>query len=147
MKKGTIREALFQVELKKRKRVQKFLLDAGLTPGQGQARILRYLAEQGQVNQKELADGCGLDVTTMSRTLDKMEQAGYLIRTRNPSCRRSCQVELTPPGLDKAEEVGRGFDRLEELLGKGMTEQERKTLLELLEKVEHNLDICPDKNS
>lgn len=147
MKRGTIREAFFQIELKKRRKVQDFLLKSGLTPGQGQARILRYLAEQGQVNQKELAEGCGLDVTTMSRTLDKMEQAGYLIRARNPNCRRSCQVELTPEGREKAEEVGYGFDRLEEILGRDMTEMERRTLLELLEKVEQNLDKGNEKNS
>lgn len=147
MKRGTIREAFFQIELKKRRKVQNFLLKSGLTPGQGQARILRYLAEQGPANQKELADGSGLDVTTMSRTLDKMEQAGYLIRTRNPRCRRSCQVELTPGGREKAEEVGAGFDRLEEILVGGMTETEQKTLLDLLEKVEQNLNQDTEENS
>ena len=37
-----LREILFQIELLKRRKVQRFLLEIGLTPGQGQARILIF---------------------------------------------------------------------------------------------------------
>ena len=46
------RETLYQIELLKRRRVQSFLLDIGLTPGQGQARILMYLSGHSMVSQK-----------------------------------------------------------------------------------------------
>ena len=39
-----IRKTLFEIEQQKRARVQRFLLEIGLTPGQGQARILSSLA-------------------------------------------------------------------------------------------------------
>ena len=80
-----LREILFQIELIKRKRVQEFLLGIGLTPGQGQARILVFVDAHPAVTQKEIADACMLDVTTMSRTLDKLQKQGLIIRERDPA--------------------------------------------------------------
>ena len=62
-----LREILFEIELIKRKQVQEFLLGIGLTPGQGQARILVFVDTHPDVTQREIADACMLDVTTMSR--------------------------------------------------------------------------------
>ena len=86
-------DILYTIELKKRKIVQKFLVEIGLTPGQGQARILRYLSHHPHITQKEIADACMLDVTTMSRVLDKLEKLGLIIRERDPDCRRAYQIE------------------------------------------------------
>ena len=44
MEKEEIRKTLFQIEQARRKIVQNFLKEIGLTPGQGQARILQFLA-------------------------------------------------------------------------------------------------------
>ena len=78
-----IRKTLFEIEQQKRTRVQRFLLEIGLTPGQGQARILSSLAAAGNVTQRELADACLMDVTTMSRTLDRLEEKGLIRRERD----------------------------------------------------------------
>ena len=83
-----IRKTLFEIEQQKRARVQRFLLEIGLTPGQGQARILSSLAAVGNVTQRELADACLMDVTTMSRTLDRLEEKGLIRRERDPRSRR-----------------------------------------------------------
>lgn len=80
IQKQSLREILFQIELLKRRKVQRFLLDIGLTPGQGQARILAYLSSHSSVTQKEIADRCMLDVTTMSRVLNKLEEMGLISR-------------------------------------------------------------------
>ena len=53
------------------------------------------------MNQKELADACLMDVTTMSRTLDRMEKDGLLKRENNPASRRSWNVLLTDYGRQK----------------------------------------------
>lgn len=140
MEENTLRERLFQIELKRKKLVQEFLLNIGLTPGQGQARILKYLSAGHPVTQKELADACSLDVTTMSRNLDKMEQAGFLKRSMNPECRRSYLIELTESGYQKAEQVKVGFQKLENILGEGMEAGEKQMLNALLQKINENLD-------
>lgn len=137
--KQELREVLFQIELLKRKRVQEFLLRIGLTPGQGQARILVFLDSHSSVTQREIADACMLDVTTMSRTLDKLERKGLLLRERDPKCRRSYQISLTAEGRKKAEEVREGFAEMEDILCAGFQEEEVRKLTEQLKKVKANL--------
>lgn len=48
--------------------------------------------EAGTMNQRELADGCLMDVTTTSRTLDRMEKEDLVRRERNPQSRRSWNI-------------------------------------------------------
>lgn len=140
IQKQSLRKILFQIELLKRRKVQRFLLDIGLTPGQGQARILAYLSSHSSVTQKEIADSCMLDVTTMSRVLNKMEAMGLISRRRDPGCRRAYQIGLTEAGREKAEEVNRGFERLEEMLCRDLSEEEISSLTAGLEKVKESLE-------
>ena len=140
IQKQSLREILFQIELLKRRKVQRFLLDIGLTPGQGQARILVYLSSHSSVTQKEIADRCMLDVTTMSRVLNKLEEMGMISRQRDPGCRRAYQIGLTEAGRQKAEEVNRGFQRLEETLCRELTEEEIGSLTTGLKKVKESLE-------
>lgn len=141
--KQELREVLFQIELLKRKRVQEFLLRIGLTPGQGQARILVFLVSHPSVTQREIADACMLDVTTMSRTLDKLEKQGLILRKRDPGCRRSYQISLTAEGRKKAEEANTEFSELEEVLCAGFQEKEIKKLTGQLRKMRENLCSFP----
>ena len=140
IQKQSLREILFQIELLKRRKVQRFLLDIGLTPGQGQARILVYLSSHSSVTQKEIADRCMLDVTTMSRVLNKLEEMGQISRQREPGCRRAYQIGLTEAGQQKAEEVNRGFERLEEMLCRELSEEEIGSLTTGLKKVKESLE-------
>lgn len=135
-----LRLTLLRIELLKRRKVQDFLLSAGLTPGQGQARILSVLSDCAPMTQRELADACLLDVTTMSRTLDKMEKQGLLQRIRDSKNRRSYQISLTQTGLEKADQVNEAFSRLGKILRKNLDGQELACLVELLGRVEENLE-------
>ena len=135
-----LREILFQIELIKRKRVQEFLLGIGLTPGQGQARILVFVDAHPAVTQKEIADACMLDVTTMSRSLDRLEEEGLLRREKNPDCRRSYQVCLTPAGEKKAREVQAVLRQMDEIICEGISEQEHEEFLRILRKICGNME-------
>ena len=77
----------------------------GRTFGQGHARILDVLLARDHITQKELADRCHVDVTTMSRSLDRLEEAGFLECRRHPGHRRSFLVCLTPSGVEAAHKV------------------------------------------
>ena len=135
-----IRKTLFEIEQQKRTRVQRFLLEIGLTPGQGQARILSSLAAAGNVTQRELADACLMDVTTMSRTLDRLEEKGLIRRERDPQSRRAYRVGLTDAGRETAEKVDAGFAELEQILCGGMTDGELLALAGSLRKIRGNLN-------
>ena len=116
--------AFFDIEMLRRRLVRPFLIDLGLTVGQGQPRILRELRKHGTMNQKELAKLCFMDVTTMSRTLDRMEKDGLLKRENNPVSRRSWNVLLTDYGSQKADEVIRIFNRIDNVIYNGFSEEE-----------------------
>lgn len=89
-----IKNVFFDIEMLRRRLIRPFFIELGLTVGQGQPRILKELREHGIMNQKELADACLMDVTTMSRTLDRMEKDGLLKRENNPVSRRSWMCYL-----------------------------------------------------
>lgn len=136
-----LRKILFEIEQLKRNKVQKYLLEIGLTPGQGQARILMSLAGAEHVTQKELADACMLDVTTLSRTMDRLQQQGLIRRERDPGCRRAYRISLTDEGKEKAEQVHAGFRRLEQILCSGFEDNEIESLLRQLERIRENLSL------
>ena len=72
MERNSIRKILHRLDLERRQLMRPKFLALGLTVGEGQPRILDCLLDRGELTQRELADLCMFDVTTMSRTLDKM---------------------------------------------------------------------------
>ncbi|WP_158661574.1 MarR family winged helix-turn-helix transcriptional regulator [Blautia marasmi] len=138
MEKSKIREILHGMDIERRKIVRPKFQELGLTVGEGQAKILKCLLEQGSMTQRQLADKCMLDVTTMSRTLDKLQGAGYLLRTVNPSCRRSFLVCITEKGKEKAASVQKIFSDLDEQIWQGISEDEMEVLYHTLQKIMKN---------
>ena len=140
MKGSEIRTMLWQQEIARKKYIRPYLVKMGLTVGQGQPRILKNLLVYGPQTQRELADRCLLDVTTMSRTLDRMEAAGLLEREANPACPRSYLIRLTPEGEEKAKQVQEVFRQCDEIMLCGLSEQEQETLCAFLQTVAQNLE-------
>ncbi|THF57238.1 MarR family winged helix-turn-helix transcriptional regulator [Pseudothauera rhizosphaerae] len=81
-------------------------LDNRLRPyGMTQAtwRILWLLSQDGApCNQSELAARLGVENPTLVRTLDRMEQKGWLRRVADSRDRRRKHVEITAAGLEAA---------------------------------------------
>ena len=69
-----MKNEIFDVEMLRRRFIRPYFIELGLTVGQGQPRILKELREHGAMNQKELSDACLIEVTTMSRTIDRLEK-------------------------------------------------------------------------
>ncbi len=139
MEKQEIRKALVEAEFARKKLLQPYFLDLGLTLGQGQPRILRTLKQKGAMTQRELADLCKMDVTNMSRTLDRLEENGLIQRTRPKNSRRANLVELTDQGHEKAGKVVECFERLDERICQDFTEEELCQLLGYLQRIIKNL--------
>ena len=147
MEKKEIRKALMESEFARKKLLQPHFLDLGLTLGQGQPRILRTLKQKGSMTQRELADLCRMDVTNMSRTLDRLEEAGLLSRKSNPSCRRSFLISLTEAGVKKAEEVKAIFKEADQMICACMDEDELEMLYASLCKIRGNFEQAAKKIS
>ena len=117
-------DELFKIEVLRQRLMRPQFIALGLTVGQGQPRILKELLFEGSMTQKKLADACLLDVTTMSRTLDRMEQAGLLVRESNPDCRRSWLIALTEKGMDIAKKVQQIFEETDKIYCSNLSEKE-----------------------
>ena len=101
----SLQEHIFRLENRRRELMRPEYLRLGLTIGQGQPRILMYLLTEDGCSQREIAENCHLDVTTLSRTLDRLAEKGLLERRINPQSRRECQIFLTEEGRETAAEV------------------------------------------
>lgn len=138
--KSDVRELLYALEQSRKKLLQPFFASLGLPLGQGQPRILNSLLQREEVTQKELADACRMDVTTLSRTLDHMEKAGLLRRLRAPDCRRSFRIVLTENGRETAQKVRGAFTAVDEKICAGFEPEELALLYEGLLKIKKNLE-------
>lgn len=138
MEKCEIRQAILQMENARKRILHPYFQKLDLTPGQ--PRILNSLYKEDRITQKELSDRCGMDVATVSRTLDRLEEAGYLIREKHPDCRRSFLVVLTPEGRRKAGEVHENFRRIDERIWSGIEEEEMEAFLVCARKIIRNLE-------
>ena len=97
----------------------------------GQGRLLHLLERESPITQRRLMDQVGVRAGSLSEVLGKMEANGWIERAPSPEDRRSVEITLTPAGRAAAqsrpEEEGGRFDCL--------TEEEKRTLLGLLEKL------------
>lgn len=69
-------------------------------------------AVQGEYTQKQLADLCALDKTTMVVTMDALEQAGLAERRPSPTDRRARIIGVTEAGesvVARGEEIVSGL--------------------------------------
>ena len=64
-----------------------------------QASILDHLDAVEPTGVQQLASHMGVTASTMSLNLDRLEQAGYVGRTRDPEDSRRVQVRLTKAGV------------------------------------------------
>lgn len=139
MKRREIRETLYQLEQRRRQLLQPYFAELGLSSGQ--PRILDCLLARGEgMTQRELADHCGLDATTLSRALDRLTEMGLVARAPHEESRRANLVVLTAAGEEKTQAVAAGFAQMDEMLCWGLEQGELEELLARLEKLRENLE-------
>lgn len=136
-KTAMVRDLLFYLDMERRQTLRPKFEKLGLTPGQ--PGVLKALLKKTEITQKELAQMCHVDQTTLSRNLDKLVQLGYVERKTDEECRRCFLISLTPTGSEKAKEVLIVFQELEKRLTNGFSEEEQKMLYSYLERMLCNL--------
>jgi len=115
------------------------LQDLGVSP---RSHCVLQHAMAGQLTQKELAEQCDLDKTTMVSTIDDLEARGLAERRPSPTDRRARIIEVTPAGrkmVASGQRVVAGI--YDEVLGT-LPEGEREVLLAALTRlVEGRLSV------
>lgn len=107
----------------------------GMGEKTGQQRILAMLAERGIITQRELQDMLGVQSGSLSEILNKVESGGYIMRRQNERDRRQMNLELTETGREAARNFREEHMKKTRTMFDGLTEDEKKQLSSLLEKM------------
>lgn len=108
---GRLSYAIFQLARAHRGYAARLLRDLGLHPGQ-ELLLMRLLDRDGQT-QSELLAAVGLDHSTVSKSLGRMQQAGLLTREPAEHDRRVMRVWLTEAGSAMREPLEEMWAELE----------------------------------
>lgn len=101
--------------------------------------ILYHLAHEDGRTQLELARLTHLTPPTISVTLQKLEDQGYVERKTDPIDQRKIRVYLTEKGKQIDERAHGVIAELEALASKNFSEDEQKTLMVLLFRLRENI--------
>ncbi|MGM0829782.1 MAG: MarR family winged helix-turn-helix transcriptional regulator [Bacillota bacterium] len=102
--------------------------------------VLKRLAEQDGISQKELAFKSEKDQPTVTRILDILERKELIYKQRNLDDRRSFLIFITEKGMKAKEELSPFIEGLyEETLLKGISEEELEVYKSVLSKINENM--------
>jgi DNA-binding MarR family transcriptional regulator len=116
-------------------RMRSALDDVARTHGLAGARdwlVLSAIAVGPPQTQLALAHALGLDKTTLTSLLDRLEARGFVTRSLDSNDRRARIPSLTSWGLEVHRQVAKARDEAEAAVLCNFTDQERQLLRELL---------------
>lgn len=134
---GPISHAIFRLARLHRMYAGQLLRRIGLHPGQ--ELVMMHLWELGAQRQIDLVRLLDSDAATMTRTVRRLEQAGFVRRRPSPTDKRVSIIEPTAASQALREEVERVWSRLEDISTAGLSDEERTDALRALERLEQNL--------
>jgi len=120
-----------------RQRMEEALNQLGLHVGQ--ELLLLHLWKEDGVPQSQLAEAMGVDISTITKTVQRMERTGLLKRSQDAEDARISRVYLTEQGRALHEPVMEVWKASEVQLVQGLTETEQVLLRRLLLHLTTNL--------
>jgi DNA-binding MarR family transcriptional regulator len=109
-------------------------------------RALAALYARQKCTTSELADLATIDRTTLTRTIDRMQETGLLSRLADSSDMRVTRLALTPTGRKLFEKIWPTVARLNELALAGLSKADVQHLHKLLGQMRTNLEAYVGEN-
>ncbi|KAA0931563.1 MarR family winged helix-turn-helix transcriptional regulator [Streptomyces apricus] len=134
---GPVSHAISRVARLHRAAAAKLLRGAGIYPGQ--ELVMMLLWDRGPLRQSDLIKALELDPSTVTKMLQRLEQAGHVRRRPDPRDGRAVLVEAAEGNRGLHDEVAHAWTGLEEHTLAGLSPAERTQLAALLARVETNL--------
>ncbi|MEU6219182.1 MarR family transcriptional regulator [Streptomyces sp. NPDC047022] len=134
---GPVSHAIFRLARLHRMFAGQLLRRIGLHPGQ--ELVMMHLWELGAQRQADLVRLMDSDAATMTRTVRRLEQAGFVRRRPSPTDKRASLIEPTVASHALRRQVEQIWTQLEDISTAGMTDDERTVALRTLERLEQNL--------
>jgi DNA-binding MarR family transcriptional regulator len=113
---------------------------SGLALHPGQDVLLWMLGQEPRgITVSEIASRLGVEQPTVTRSLSRLDQGGWFVRESVPGDRRATRIQLTDKGLAVIPEIEAAWRTLAETATAGMANDQRASLVDLMEKVRGNL--------
>lgn len=122
-------------------------LDPGKEPGQPIILMVLQKAKASgtAVSQNDLAQVLHVSDPTITASLKSLERQGYISREPDPGDMRRKLPILTPQGEEVAKECRKSVEYTNDAMLEGFTEEEKKTLEMLLQRIDSNLQRIIDE--
>ncbi|MNE84876.1 Transcriptional regulator SlyA [compost metagenome] len=117
----------------------KFERCAGISPTR--LRLLHELFQVEEISQIALQKEIDIDAAAITRHLKGLEESGMVTRRNNPVDNRVTLVSLTQQGRDKVHCYKEEKNRFISSLLTGFDEQDRKSLMDKLTRLQHNINL------
>jgi DNA-binding MarR family transcriptional regulator len=134
---GPLSLAIFSLARAHRALAADLLRPLGLHPGQ--ELLLMFLWEHGPQRQTDLAEHVATDSASMTRTVQRLERAGFVRRRPGPGDRRVTLVEPTAASLALRPRVAEIRARLERATAGDLDPARRAEAASLLRALEQNV--------
>jgi DNA-binding MarR family transcriptional regulator len=137
---GPVSHAVFRVARLHRMLAGNLLREIGLHPGQ--EMVMMQLWDAGPQRPADLVEALDSDTATMTRTIQRLERAGFVRRTPSATDRRAVIVEATPASQGLRATVEELWAELERSTLDGFGDAERAEVLAALGMLERNLLVA-----
>jgi len=105
----------------------------------GQPAVLSMLTVCDGCPQTALAEHLHVSPPTISKMVQRMEKAGFVVRRADEHDQRVSRVHLTEAGRAVMDDVRRAMDELDAEAFAGLSDEERATFRALLTRIRDNL--------
>jgi DNA-binding MarR family transcriptional regulator len=113
-------------------------VEIGVTAGE--ARVLAHMSVCGAMRQHHLADRLGLAAMSVTAFLDKLEAAGLILRSPDPTDRRAKIVTLTKAATPILGQIQLAGKRAKDAAFAGVTAEEFEMFRAVCHKLRENLE-------
>lgn len=118
-------------------RIEQGILDGyGMSHGRFCLLVLLEEAGSGGCSAADLAEEAVVSRATITGLVDGLERDGYVTRVANPADRRAVRITITTGGQDRLAEVFPVVLRRVSRVMTVLSESERRTLVELLRRIQ-----------
>ncbi|QDL75812.1 MarR family transcriptional regulator [Streptomyces malaysiensis subsp. malaysiensis] len=142
---GAMSHAIFRVARLHRMVAGQLLRRVGLHTGQ--ELVMMQLWDRGPQRQTDLVRLLGSDAATMTRTIRRLEHAGFVRRCPCADDKRVTIIEPTTASLALRHEVEQIWAELERGVTDDLTPDQQTEAIDVLERIEQSLARAAERNA